>query len=398
VTISTYRTVPNDPADWFSQDELARARTYQRPLTRLRLLRGALALTMITVFILTKAGPRLVDALDITGWVAQLLVIALALQLLTLLYDPWLDAWVDLVHDRKWGLSTQTGRGLLIDETKSFLLSFVVTSILLVPLYAIIRATSLWWFWGWLVVVLFSVVLGFLFPVVIAPIFNRFTPLEEGELLDRIRQVAAQAGAAISGAFVADESKRSRRDNAYVAGLGRTRRVVLYDTLLEHPVDVVEQVVAHEIGHWRLRHLSRQIPFAAALALVVFVGLDALSRWDWLLERAGVDSFRDPASLPVFLLGAQVLFTVTGLASSWLSRAFERQADLHALELLRRPDRLVDMHRRLHVKNLADLDPGLVARLRATHPPAAERMAFAAEWASEAGIASNSGAVHLPFT
>lgn len=398
MTISTYRAVPNDPADWFSEDELRRARAYQRPLTRLRLLRGALAFTMITVFILTKAGPHLVDALGVDGWAAQLLVIALALQVLTLLYDPWLDAWVDLVHDRKWELSTQTGRGLLVDEVKSFVLSIVVTSVLLLPVYAIIRATALWWFWGWLVVVLFSVVLGFLFPIVIAPIFNRFTPLEEGELLTRIREVAAKAGAAISGAFVADESKRSRRDNAYVAGLGRTRRVVLYDTLLEHPVDVVEQVVAHEIGHWRLRHLSRQIPFAAALALAVFLGLNALSHWDWLLDRAGVASFRDPASLPVFLLGAQVLFTATGLASSWLSRAFERQADLHALELLRRPDRLVDMHRRLHVKNLADLDPGVVAKLRATHPPAAERMAFATEWAAAEGLVANSGGIHPPFT
>src|SRR5207244_4674613 len=132
---------------------------------------------------------------------------------------------------------------------------------------------------GWLVVVAFSVGLGFLYPVVIAPVFNRFTPLEPGDLARRIDSVADRAGVRISGTYVADESRRSRRDNAYVAGLGATRRVVLYDTLLEHPVDVVAQVVAHEIGHWRLHHLRRQIPLAAVVSLAVFVALNALSHW-----------------------------------------------------------------------------------------------------------------------
>jgi STE24 endopeptidase len=184
--------------------------------------------------------------------------------------------------------------------------------------------------------------------------------------------------------WVADASRRSRRDNAYVAGLGATRRIVVFDTLLEHPPEVVEQVVAHEIGHWQRRHLARQLPVAAAVALLVFAGLRLVSEWEWLFDAAGLDpdlGFGDPASLPLLLLAGQAGLVVLGLVTRWVSRAFERQADLEALDVLREPERLVEMHRRLHVKNLADLDPGPVKRLLATHPPAAERMAFATAWA-----------------
>jgi STE24 endopeptidase len=383
---STYRRVPNDPADWFSADELDRARRYQRPLTRLRLLRGALSLTVALVFIFGQVGPRLIDAFDVTNWVSQLVVVLLALELVALLYNPILDWWVDLVHDKQWGLSNQTGRGFAADQAKSFALGLVVNIVLLVPLYWVIRSTDLWWIYGWLLVVVFSVGLGFLYPVVIAPIFNTFTPLDDEALRTRLFDVARKSHVDIGELLVADESKRSTRDNAYVAGLGATRRVVLYDTLLEHRGEVIEQIVAHEIGHWRRHHLRRQIPLVAGLAFLVFLGLRQLAEWTWLFEQADVDGFGDPAGLPILLVGVQAGFLLTGLVTAYVSRAFERQADLEALEVLQAPATTIEMQRALHVKNLADLDPGLVKRLQASHPPAAERMAFARAWAEAEGL------------
>jgi STE24 endopeptidase len=228
--------------------------------------------------------------------------------------------------------------------------------------------------------------LGFLYPVVIAPIFNKFTPLADEALRTRLFEVARRSHVDIGELLVADESKRSTRDNAYVAGLGATRRVVLYDTLLDHRGEVIEQIVAHEIGHWRRHHLRRQIPLVAGLAFLVFVGLRQVAEWTWLFEQADVDGIGDPAGLPILLLGVQAGFLLTGLVTAFVSRAFERQADLEALEVLQAPATTIEMQRALHVKNLADLDPGMVKRLQASHPPAAERMAFARAWADAKGL------------
>jgi STE24 endopeptidase len=383
---SVWRPTPADPGREFPADELARARAYQRPLRRARVLRAALSSVLVVGFVVGEVGPRLVDAIGIDGWVGQLLVVLVALQAASLVIDVPIDAWLDFGHDRRWGLSTQTGRGFAADQVKSALLGLVLATALLVPLYAVVRATEAWWLVGWLFVVAASVGLGLLFPVVLAPLFNRFTPLADGELARRIDALAHRAGVPIAGVAVADASRRSTRDNAYVAGLGPTRRVVLYDTILEHPPGLVEQVVAHELGHWRRHHLRAQIPLAAALTLLVALLLWAFSTWAWPFEQAGVDGIGDPTGLPLLLLVVQAAGMVLGLVTAWVSRAHERQADLEALELLADPDAMAEMLRRLHVKNLADLDPGWWARRRASHPSAAERLAFCRAWASARSV------------
>jgi STE24 endopeptidase len=388
---SLWRRVPNRPDDWFSADELDRARRYQKPVARARLVRLALSTAALLVIVFADVAPRLVDALDVSGWVLQLLVVMVLLELVGVVIGTPFDAWLELRHDREWELSTQTEKGFVVDLVKGTILGLVVNTILLLPLVAVIRATPTWWLWGWLVMVTFSIGLGFLYPIFIAPIFNTFTKLEDEDMAGRVDRIADIAGVQISGTYVADESKRSRRDNAYVAGLGATRRVVLFDTLLEHPPEVVEQVVAHEIGHWRLKHLRRQLPVIALLLLGLFAGLKAFAGWEWIFEQAGVGPDGDvpaigvPTALPLVVLATQVGFGLLGLLTAWVSRAFERQADVEALDLLQQPDTMLAMQRGLHTKNLADLEPNLLKRLQASHPPAAERMALTSAWAAAHG-------------
>ena len=369
------------PEELFDPADLERARRYQRPLTRLRALRGVAGVAVTVVLVVAQVGPAVTDALAGWGWAAQLVVVLAVLEVAHLVVDVPLDAWVDLRHDRRWGLSTQTAAGLAADEAKSAALSLVLGAAVLVPVYALVRATSSWWVWAWLVVVAAAVVGGLVFPVLVAPLFNRFDPLPDGELADRVRAVIARSGVRVERLEVADESRRSRRDNAYVAGFGPTRRVVLYDTLLETPPELVEQVVAHELGHVRRHHVARQLPAVAATALVVLAVLGGVAAAPWPFGAFGLDGPGDPAGLPLALLCAQAAGAVVGPALAWLSRAFERQADLDALDLLGRPDRVEAMLRRLHVRNLADLDPGPLTRLGAGHPPAAERIEFARAWA-----------------
>ena len=379
---SHWRRVPAEPADWFDAEEIARGRAYNKPLERLRLVRGALGFAVVVAFIAGEVAPRILDSVDVRGWVLELIIVVIAFEATTLVYTPWFDAYRSLHYDWRWGQSTQTTGGFLTDLVKDTLLGLVITLILVIPLYAVIRATDLWWLFGWLLFTGFTLAFGFLWPVVIAPIFNRFTPLDDADLAARIHTVAERAGLDISGVFVSDASKRTTATNAYVAGLGKTRRVVLFDTILAWPPEPIEQVVAHELGHWKHRHLARKIPILVASQLVMFVTTWALLRWDGLLDWAGVSEVGDPASLPLLMALFPASMVVTNLGIAWLSRADERQADVHALEVLDDPPRLIEVFHRLAENHKADVDPSRWKRIQASHPPLAERMEMAKRWGS----------------
>ena len=378
--VSHWRRVPAEPAEWFGAEEIARGRAYNKPLERLRLVRGAVSIAVVVAFVSGEVAPRVVHAVDVRGWVLQLVLVVVAFEATTLIYQPWFDAYRALHYDWQWDQSTQGVGSFLTDLVKDTLLGLVITLLLIVPLYALIRATDLWWLFGWILFTGFTLAFGFLWPVVIAPIFNRFTPLEDEALTARIRAVAERAGLDISGVFVSDASKRTRATNAYVAGLGKTRRVVLFDTILAWPPEPIEQVVAHELGHWKHRHLARKIPILVASQLVMFLTTWALLRWDGLLDWAGVDEVGDPASFPLLIFLFPLSLMVTSLGMAWLSRADERQADVHALEVLGDPPHLIEVFQRLADDHKADVDPSRWKRIQASHPPLAERMEMAKRW------------------
>lgn len=385
--LSHWRGFKGDPADWFDRAEIERGRAYNRPMERLRLVRLALSTALTIAFIAGDAAPRLVDALDLRGWAWQLFVIALVFSLMDLIVSPWFDIYKELIWDKRWQLSNQTVPGFLADLAKGFALNVVLTVVLLVPLWAVIRATDLWWLWGWALFSGFTVLLGLLYPILIAPIFNRFTPMEDEALAARILAVAERTGLPVSGVLVADASKRSSAGNAYVAGLGKTRRVVVFDTILDWPEGLIEQVVAHELGHWHYAHIRRKLPVLIGAQLVMFLATWWLLRWDWLLHAGGVDSVRDPAALPIFMVVFPIGFVFVGVLTSWLSRVDERQADLYALETLDDPDVFSRLFRQLAETNKADVDPPLWKRLTASHPPIPERLAMAAAWKAAGELA-----------
>lgn len=378
VPLSPWRRVPADAADWFDAEEIARGRAYSRPIERMGRVRTALNAAVALAFVLSHAAARLEG--HVHGWVQQAALVVVAFTALEYLVGPWFDAWRELVHDRRWELSTQTTAGFVSDQVKGLGLGLVLGLVLLVPLWALVRATDLWWLWGWVFFSLFTVLLGLLFPVLIAPLFNTFTPLADEELAARILDVARRCELDIAAVLVADASRRSRAGNAYVAGLGRTRRVVLFDTILAWPADEIVQVVAHELGHWRHAHLRRKLPLLIGVQLLLFVALWVLLRWQWLLDRGGAHSAGDPAAIPIFFTLFPAGFVAVSLFTSWLSRVDERQADLYALDVLRDPSSFGGLFRRLAETNKADVDPSTWKRLNASHPPIAERLAMARQW------------------
>jgi Zn-dependent protease with chaperone function len=236
----------------------------------------------------------------------------------------------------------------------------------------------------WIPAAVGSVAVGALFatvaPVALDPIFNEFTPLPEGETRSDVLELASAAGIKVGEVYSIDASRRTTVVNAYVTGLGPTKRVVLFDTLLERcNRDEVKVVVAHELAHVRYHDVPRGVLFAA---IVAPAGALAVQRLSWALspERG------TPAALPALALAAALVSAPIGLMVNRASRAIERRADAFSLELSQAPDAFVSFEHSIALANIADLDPPRwVSSLLATHPPTTERIGMALAYARMRG-------------
>ncbi len=230
-------------------------------------------------------------------------------------------------------------------------------------------------------------VASFVYPVVVEPLFNDFTPLPEGRLRSDPIAIASRDGVPVEDVLVADASRRTTALNAYVSGFGATRRIVVYDTLLRAPAGEVELVVAHELGHAKngdvlYGTLVGALGAAAgACLLFMVVSLPSVRR------RAGVASAGDPRAVGL-LLGLMSLATVlSGPAENVVSRQIETRADVHALDLTRDPATFAAMQKRLAVTNISDLSPDAFEYLMyASHPTSPQRLALARSWARLHGL------------
>jgi STE24 endopeptidase len=217
---------------------------------------------------------------------------------------------------------------------------------------------------------------------VLEPVFNRFRPLEDEGLTEELRELSVRAGVPVRDVLVADASRRTRKHNAYVSGLGRTRRVVLWDTLLERGRrDELGLVVAHELGHRRLRHVAWGTLVGMAGAAASVLALWAALEWDWLPDALGVSGAGDPEVVP-FAIAFTTALDLAGVpAWTAMSRHFERSADRFSLELTEDPDAYEAVHRGLALANLSDLDPPRLYYLALHgHPTAPERIAAGRAW------------------
>jgi STE24 endopeptidase len=293
------------------------------------------------------------------------------------------SAYAEMVRHR-YGLSTR-GWGLwLRDVTVATAISAVVTALALWSfLWLVRRAPRTWWAWSAGVAAGFVVIGSFLYPVVFEPAFNRFDPLPAGELRTDLLALADESGVPVRDVLVSDASRRTTALNAYVSGLGATRRIVVYDTTLDQlPDEQIESIVAHELGHVvnddvLTGTLIGALGTAAATAL-----LGWLLSWTPLLRRAGADGPADPRVVPLvlFLLAAGSVLSTP--VQNTVSRQIEARADLHALDATGDPQSFVAMQRRLSTTNLSDPDPPAAWHwFFGTHPTTAQRVAFAADWA-----------------
>ncbi len=281
--------------------------------------------------------------------------------------------------EAKFGFNRTTRSLWFADVAKSAL----VAAVLGIPLVALVLwlmrvAGTAWWLWAWGAWMVFQVLVLALYPTVIAPLFNRFSPLPEGPARTAIEALLARCGFTSKGLFVMDGSRRSTHGNAYFTGFGRAKRIVFFDTLLERLApDEIEAVLAHELGHFRLRHVLKRMAWSAALSLVLLALLAWLADAPWFYEGLGVPALPDRpgVALVLFFLALPVFTFVLAPIASVYSRRHEFEADAFAARHASAAA-LVQALVKLYEDNASTLTPDpWYSAVYDSHPPAVQRIA-----------------------
>ena len=299
--------------------------------------------------------------------------LAVALQLYSIPFDLVDTFVIEEVFD----FNQQTVRLWIRDAIIGLLMTIVFTALLVGILLAIIEWFPMfWWVLGTIVFLAFSLIMLIVYPRVIAPLFNEFTPIESGELRDAVEAVFDRAGFRCDELYTMDASRRSSHSNAYFVGFGRTKRVVLFDTLIEHmEIDEIQSVLAHELAHWQERHIwKRMVPTTIRTVLVLFV-LWAILQSTWIYELFALPYTATYAGLVIAILFVNPLMQFTAPITNRQSLAHEREADRFAVEVMNDAEPMVGALSGLAEENLANPFPDpLYATFHYSHPPIPERI------------------------
>ncbi len=307
---------------------------------------------------------------------SSLAAVASIILLMTLIEMPF-SLYQTFVIEEKYGFNKNT----LGQFTKDQLISIGLTLIIGMPLLALIlwvmdSIGSLWWVYAWLIIISFSLLMSWLFPTVIAPLFNKFTPMQDGSLRDRIQDLLKRCGFNSQGIFIMDGSRRSGHGNAYFTGLGNNKRIVFFDTLINSlDEDELEAVLAHELGHFKCKHVIKMLVASSIMTLISFAVLGWLITQDWFFDGLGVSTHSNAAALLLFTLVSPVFTTFMQPISAYFQRKFEFEADDFATSHAQ-GSKMVSGLVKLYEENASTLTPDpLYSAFHYSHPPAAIRIA-----------------------
>jgi STE24 endopeptidase len=298
-----------------------------------------------------------VNWLGSSAWALAAFLFVMGL-LLALPNQP-LEWYAQFRLEERFGFNTTTLKLWLLDRMKVLLLAVILGYPLLVLILKLVEWTGArWWLWAWGCLMAFQLLMLVLAPVLILPLFNKFTPLPGGNLRDRLLELGRRTGFLAQSIQVMDGSKRSRHSNAFFTGFGKFRKIVLFDTLIQQLAErELEAVLAHEIGHYKKKHIPKMLAWSALTSLVAFYLIALLAKQDWFYHGFGFTSDGiAPALLLFSLLAGVATFWFSPLAH-WTSRRHEYEADAYAARTMNEPVSLIGALRKLNEKNLSNLTP-----------------------------------------
>ncbi len=370
--------IPAEFQGIYDSEKYAKSQRYLRDNTRFGQLQAGIMLPLTIAFILL-GGFRWINSLAQAAsghMILQGLVFGGVLILLGQLVGLPFSIYDTFVIEEKYGFNKTTVKTFILDIVKSLL----ITVILGAPIFALIlwifSSVANAWLWAWGALAVIQLFIMFIAPVVILPLFNKFTPLEEGELRERIQNFATGQKYKLSGIFKIDGSRRSTKSNAYFTGFGKTKRIALFDTLIEkHTVAELVGVLAHEIGHCKLGHIKKSIVISLASSLLMFFILSLFITKGGLYAAFGIEGTPLYAGFLFFGFLYAPISMILGLLGNILSRKHEYQADAFAAETTNEPGEMISALKKLSVDNLSNLTPHpLKVFLEYSHPPVLKRI------------------------
>jgi len=361
------------------EKELQKISRYTTDNIRFKLFQTSISKIIFLYIILSGILPWLAESLAQMNFLIAGLIFFAVIGLIEVLMGLPFDYYHSFVIEDRYGFNTKTLKIWLSDLAKSMLVliilgTFLVSALLLMVTYA----EQSWWIWAWVIFLLFQLIMTILYPTVIAPLFNRFTSLEDSELKDGIKRLAKTEGIDIKGIYQMDATRRTRHTNAYFSGMGKAKRIVLFDSLIRsHGQDEILAILAHEIGHLKKNHIKKQLIVVSVVSLFLFFLASKLLTWEVMYNSFGFSNMSCYVGL--FLVGilwepATFFMSPIGMA---ISRKFEREADFYSLGILKTAKPLSTALKKMAKENLSNLNPHpLYVFFNYSHPPLLERIEY----------------------
>ncbi len=370
--------LPEEFRGIYDEEKYAKSQDYTRVSERYGIITATYSLTVLLVFWFTGGFGWLDQFLRGFGWnevvtgIAFIGAIFLGNTLLSLpfqIYDTF-------VIEERFGFNKTTPKTFAIDQIKGILLGYILGIPLLALVLWIFGAVENAWLWAWLAFTAFQLLMTYLAPSFILPLFNKFEPMEDGELKSRIQDMAKDCDFPLTEIHVMDGSKRSTKSNAFFTGFGKRKKIALFDTLIEnHSVDELLGVLAHEIGHFKKKHIIQRMVFSFVQTAVIFFLLGVVTDQESSFARSlfnafGVSEISTYAGLVFFMLLFSPVSRVLAVIGNMNSRKHEFEADAYAADAQGTPDHLIKALKKLAADNLSNLTPhAFPVFLDYSHPP-----------------------------
>jgi len=371
--------LPDEFVGYYDAQKYKQSQEYLKETTRFGIMVDSISTPLTIIFILV-GGFNIVDIFArnlsqnviLTG-----LIFAAILMFLSQLLSIPFSIYNTFVIEEKYGFNRTTPKTYILDILKGWFLTLLLGGILFsIVLWFFAKAGSLAWVYCWGAVVIFQILITFFAPIIILPLFNKFQPLGAGELKTAIEEYAKSQNFKLKGIFKMDASRRSTKSNAFFTGFGKYRRIVLFDTLIEkHSVEELLSILAHEMGHYKKKHILKSILLSIATTGIMFYILSLFINNEHLFAAFQMENISIYASLFFFAFLYSPLSMIISIGSKILSRKYEFEADAYAARTYKKPEAMISALKKLTVDNLSNLTPHpLKVFISYSHPPVLERI------------------------